>query len=274
MLASADLILVEDSRVTGKLLYQLGIKAAMRRYDDHAEARDRSEILHLLSSKAVALVSDAGTPLVSDPGYKLVRDARAAGHRVTSVPGPSAPIAALTLSGLPSDRFLFLGFLPNKRAARREAFAEFAAVRATLILFENAQRLGTMLADAAATLGDRPAAVVREISKKFEEVIDGPLSQLAARFADSPPKGEIVVVIGPPLTQDSPVDADILAAALRTALATLPPSQAAGQVAKRFGGDRKALYALAQQWKADATGGGDHVGGDDGNGDGNGDGEG
>jgi 16S rRNA (cytidine1402-2'-O)-methyltransferase len=260
VLAQADVILVEDSRVTGKLLHQLGIKAAMRRYDDHAEARDRSEILHLLADKAVALVSDAGTPLVSDPGYKLVRDARAAGHKVTSVPGPSAPIAALTLSGLPSDRFLFLGFLPNKRKARREAFAEFTAVRATLILFENAQRLGAMLDDGAAVLGDRPAAVVREISKKFEEVIDGPLSQLAARFADNPPKGEIVVVIGPPLEQESPLDADMLAAALRAALVTLSPSQAAGQVAKRFGGDRKALYALAQQWKADETGGGDEYG--------------
>jgi 16S rRNA (cytidine1402-2'-O)-methyltransferase len=190
------------------------------------------------------LVSDAGTPLISDPGYKLVRDARDAGHNVVTIPGPCAAIAALTLAGLPTDRFLFLGFLPSKAQARAAAIAEVAAIRATLVLYESGPRLAVTLAALAEGLGDREAAVAREITKRFEECVTDPLSMLAARYADAPPKGEIVVIVAPPGEPEAASDTDA-DAALAEALTRLPLGRAASEVARSLGIDRKALYTRA-----------------------------
>lgn len=250
ILEIADIILVEDSRVTGKLLNHIGKKGKMRVYNDHKGEQERQEILAAIGCKIVALVSDAGTPLISDPGYKLVRDAQAQGAYVTTVPGPSAVIAALTLSGLPSDRFLFEGFLPSKTKARGEILAELKPIKATLIFYENGSRLGGMLADALANLGARQAAVIREITKKFEETVTGSLEELASRYAHEKPKGEIVVVIGPPGAAAPASGADI-EEALREALQRLPASKAAGEVARIYGADRKELYELTNRWKAE-----------------------
>ncbi|WP_417596108.1 16S rRNA (cytidine(1402)-2'-O)-methyltransferase [Parasphingorhabdus sp.] len=249
-LASADIILVEDTRVTAKLLNHIGKKARMMVYNDHKSAADRDAILDAVRCKIVALVSDAGTPLISDPGYKLVRDAQAADLYVTTIPGPSAAIAALTLSGLPSDRFLFEGFLPSKSKARSESLAALKTLNASLIFYENGSRLGAMLADSLAVLGDRKAAVVREITKRFEEAVTGSLSELATRYGMEKPKGEIVVIIGPPGAPEPASEADI-EAALREALERLPASKAAGEVAKAFNTDRKALYELTNRWKSE-----------------------
>ena len=243
-LRRADRILAEDTRVTAKLLNHIGAKVPMRRYDDHASDEDRQRIVAELSEQAIALVSDAGTPLISDPGYKLVRAARAAGQAVHTVPGPSAAIAALTLGGLPSDRFLFVGFLPAKSKARAEAIAELAGVRATLIFYESGPRLADSLRELAKQLGSREAAVVREISKVHEECVTGTLSELAERYADAAPKGEIVILAGPPTPAGAPSDEE-LDAALDDALANLTPSRAAAAVAERLGVPRKRAYARA-----------------------------
>ena len=200
-----------------------------------------------MHDQAVALVSDAGTPLVSDPGYRLVREARAAGIAVTSLPGPSAPVVALTLSGLPSDRFLFAGFLPSKDKARRDVLAELDCVRATLVFFETAPRLTKSLAAIGEVLPGRELAVARELTKLFEECRSGNAAELIAHYEAHPPRGEIVLLVGPPHEQvGGVVDADAL---LREALETEKPSQAASQVAKATGLDRKALYARALELK-------------------------
>lgn len=244
VLEAADLIAVEDSRVTAKLLHHIGVKRPMTPYHDHNADAVRPGLVAQMGEKVVALVSDAGTPLISDPGYKLVRDARAAGHLVVTIPGPCAAIAAMTLAGLPTDRFFFLGFLPAKAQARAAAIEEVANIRATLILYESGPRLAACLRALAEGLGDREAGVAREISKKFEECVTGTLSSLADRYEGAPPKGEIVVIIGPPggAPPPSDVDAD---AALREALTRLPPAKAAGEVAKALRLDRKQLYARA-----------------------------
>lgn len=245
ILATVDLIACEDTRVTGKLLHLCGIKQRMVRHDDHAGEADRAALVARLGTEAIALVCDAGTPLISDPGYQLVRDARAAGHAVTTIPGPCAATAALTLAGLPSDRFLFVGFLPAKVGARAKALAELAGIRASLIFYESGPRLSASLAAMAAALGDRSACVVRELTKLHEETQAGTLSALAARFANAP-KGEIVVVVGPPApTAPEPVDAESLRAALRAAMRDAPASRAARDVAKRFGIARDEAYAIA-----------------------------
>jgi 16S rRNA (cytidine1402-2'-O)-methyltransferase len=248
ILSSADLVAVEDSRVTAKLLRHIGVKRPMTPYHDHNADRVRPDLIAQMAEKAVALVSDAGTPLISDPGFKLVRDARAAGVEIHTVAGPCAAIAALTLAGLPTDRFFFLGFLPPKAAARASAIAEVVAVRATLILYESGPRLGAALAALQQGLGDREAAVAREISKKFEETVTGRLSELAARYADTPPKGEIVIVIGPPGETEPAGEAEI-DAALTDAMKRLSPSRAAAEVAERLGLARRAVYERAQALK-------------------------
>ena len=244
ILSHAAVIAVEDSRVTGKLLNHIGVKRPMTPYHDHNAEDVRPGLIARMGMEAVALVSDAGTPLISDPGYKLVRDARAAGHTVWTIPGPCAAVAALTLAGLPTDRFMFLGFLPSKAQARAAAIAEVASIRATLVLYESGPRLAATLGALAEGLGDREAAVTREITKHFEEAVTGTLSDLAARYADAPPKGEIVLVIAPPGAPEaaSAADAD---AALAEALTRLSTGQAASEVAKALGVDRKALYARA-----------------------------
>ncbi len=249
ILAAADVIAVEDSRVTAGLLRHIGVKRPMQPYHDHNAEHVRPALVARMGVEAVALVSDAGTPLISDPGYKLVRDARAAGHAVVTIPGPCAAIAALTLAGLPTDRFLFCGFLPPKEKARADAIAEIAGIRATLVFYESGPRLAATLAALAVGLGDREAAVTREITKRFEEAVTGTLSTLAARYADGGPKGEIVVVVAPP-GEAPPPSAEDADTALAEALTRLPASKAAGEVAKRFGLDRKALYARAMAMKA------------------------
>ena len=244
ILTKVDLIAVEDSRVTAKLLHRIGTKRPMAPYHDHNADRVRPGLIARMGDEAIALVSDAGTPLISDPGYKLVRDTRAAGHMVTTIPGPCAAIAALTLAGLPTDRFFFLGFLPAKEKARADAIAEVAAVRATLILYESGPRLATTLAALAHGLGDREAAVAREISKTYEETVSAPLSVLAVRYADTPPKGEIVVIVAPPGEAEAPSEADA-DALLIEALDRLSVGQAASEVAKATGLPRRGLYARA-----------------------------
>jgi 16S rRNA (cytidine1402-2'-O)-methyltransferase len=243
-LRNADRILVEDTRVTAKLLAHIGAKVPMTRYDDHSSDAERERIVACLGEQAIALVSDAGTPLISDPGYKLVRAARAAGHAVHTVPGPSAAIAGLTLAGLPTDRFLFLGFLPAKAKARSDAVAEIAGVRATLVVYESGPRLGDTLAALATQLGERDAAVAREISKLHEECVAGTLSELAERYANAAPKGEIVIVVGPPREPAEAGDAE-LDAALDEALTRLSPSRAAAEVADKLRLPRKRAYARA-----------------------------
>jgi 16S rRNA (cytidine1402-2'-O)-methyltransferase len=244
ILSQADVIAVEDSRVTAKLLAHIGVKRTMLPYHDHNADRVRPGLIARMAREAVALVSDAGTPLISDPGFKLVRDARAAGHMVTTLPGPCAAVAALTLAGLPTDRFFFLGFLPPKAKARGDAIAEVAAVRATLILYESGPRLGATLAALADGLGPREAAVAREISKTFEECVTGTLPELAARYAEAGPKGEIVVVVGPP-GETNAADAADADALLAEALARLPLAKAAAEVAKATGLQKRDLYARA-----------------------------
>lgn len=243
-LRDAQCILVEDTRVTAKLLRHIGAKVPMSRYDDHSTDEERAEIVARLGDQSIALVSDAGTPLISDPGYKLVRAARAAGHAVHTVPGPNAAVAALTLAALPTDRFLFLGFLPSKEKARTEAIAEVAQVRATLVLYESGPRLAHTLSALARQLPGRDAAVVREITKLHEESVTGTLHDLAERYAREAPRGEIVVVVGPP-PEAPPASDNDLDAALDEALQRLSPSRAAAEVAESLGVPRKRAYARA-----------------------------
>ena len=243
-LCRADYILAEDKRVSAKLLAHIGAKAPMTAYHDHSDDKLRERILADLGTKAVALISDAGTPLISDPGYKLVRAARRAGHAVHTLPGPCAAIAALTLAGLPTDRFLFLGFLPAKAKARAEAIAEVAAVRASLVLYESGPRLSESLAALAEGLGGREVAVIREISKLHEETVTGSLAELAERYSTALPKGEIVIVVGPPPAREIPTD-DELDKALRVALANMSASRAAADVANSLGVPKKRAYARA-----------------------------
>jgi len=243
-LRTADLVLVEDSRVTARLLAHAKAKAKMRRYDDHSTDQERAEIVAGLGTSAVALVSDAGTPLISDPGYKLVRAAREAGHSIRTVPGPCAAIAALTIAGLPTDRFLFLGFLPARAKARADAIAQVAGVRATLVLYEAGQRLGDSLLALANVLGAREAAVARELTKLHEECVAGTLPELAARYADENPKGEMVIVVGPPIEAEAVSDDD-LDRMLEEAMAKVSVSRAAADVARRLNIPRKRAYARA-----------------------------
>lgn len=243
--AAADVVACEDTRVTGKLLHLLGLKAPLLRHDDHADDRARQALIERMASEVVVLVSDAGTPLISDPGYRLVRDARAAGRMVTTVPGACAAIAALTLSGLPTDRFLFAGFLPAKAKARADAIAELAAIKATLVFYESGPRLPASLAALAEGLGAREATVARELTKLHEEAVSGPLAELAAHYAE-PPRGEIVIVVAPPGDAVRP-DADeaSIDAALRDALADAPAAKAAKRVAAALGIAREVAYARA-----------------------------
>jgi 16S rRNA (cytidine1402-2'-O)-methyltransferase len=246
-LRGADAIACEDTRVTAKLLARHGVSTPLLAYHEHNAARMRPRLLERLRrGEAIALVSDAGTPLVSDPGFKLVREAIAEGLPVTTLPGPSAALAALVLSGLPTDRFLFAGFLPPKPAARRRALAELGAVPATLVVFEGASRLAEALADMAATLGDRPAAVAREITKLYEEVRRGALRELAAHYAAAgPPRGEVVVVVGPPPADAPAMTEDTLDAQLEAALAQMSLKDASAAVAAATGLKRRDVYARA-----------------------------
>jgi 16S rRNA (cytidine1402-2'-O)-methyltransferase len=250
VLNGCDLLLAEDTRVTGKLLAAYGLSKTMARYDEHAAERARPRIMAALEAgQSVALVSDAGTPLVSDPGYRLVKEVVEAGFRVFPIPGPSAALAALTLAGLPTDRFLFAGFTPPKSAARRTFLAEFAQARATLIFYETAPRLRASLEDMLAVFGPRQAAVTRELTKLYETAVRGTLDQLAVDPALEEPKGEIVVLVGPGVAEAaSAADADL---ALAEALTRLAPGEAASEVAKALGLNRRDLYRRALTLKDD-----------------------
>ena len=249
LLKAAEIVAVEDSRVTGKLLHHLGLKKKMRRYNDHSGEAERESLVASARGAVVALVSDAGTPLISDPGYKLVRSARKAGVPVFTIPGASAVTAALSICGLPTDRFLFAGFLPNKAKARVETLTELGQVKATLVFYEAGPRLAASLSAIAETYGDREVAVARELTKKFEEVVTGTASELAARYAAQEPKGEIVLIIGPP-ADDVAYDTGDVDAALREALDTMSAAKAAGVIAKRFGLERSDVYTRATQLKS------------------------
>jgi 16S rRNA (cytidine1402-2'-O)-methyltransferase len=251
ILQAADIVAVEDSRVTGKLLNHLGLKKRMVRYNDHSGDGARDAILTAALNGVVALVSDAGTPLISDPGYRLVRAARDTGINVVPVPGASAAIAALSVSGLPTDRFLFAGFLPPKQKARAEALAELGTVRATLIFYESSPRLIPTLNDIDIVLPGRELVVAREITKKFEEYKAGSAQELIEYYNAHPPKGEITLLVGPPV--EAPVNSAIdLEQAMQEALKSLSPAKAAAEISKRTGIDRSELYALANRLKGKA----------------------
>jgi len=250
-LAGADHVAVEDTRHTGRLLTHFGIATPMLRYDEHSAAAQRPRILAILADGgSVALVSDAGTPLISDPGYKLVSEARAAGARVHAVPGACAAVAALSVAGLPTDAFMFTGFLPPKTAARRTRIEALAAVPATLAFYEAPHRLGAALADLAAVLGAREAIVARELTKRFETVDTGTLAELAARYGETDVKGEIVILVGPP--GEVVVDEAEAETLLGEALKRLPASAAAAEVARVTGRNRRELYRLAMALKDEA----------------------
>ena len=246
-LRGVDLIACEDTRTTSVLLARNGIATRSTPYHEHNAERARAGLIEKLQAGArIALVSDAGTPLISDPGYKLVMAALEAGVAVTTCPGPSAMLAALTLSGLPSDRFFFAGFMPNRGAARRTVLAELAPIKATLIVYEAPHRLAESLADMAAVLGPRLAAVARELTKRFEEVRRGSLATLAAHYDEAgAPKGELVIVIGPPGEATFSLTDSAIDSRLRTLLETSSLREAAAELAAATGLPRRMLYARA-----------------------------
>ncbi len=250
VLAGADLIACEDTRVTRKLLDRYAIATPVTAYHEHNAAKARPALLRRLGDgAAVALVSDAGTPLISDPGFKLVRAAQDGGHLVTAVPGPSAVLTALTIAGLPTDQFFFAGFLPPKQAARRSRIAELARVPGTLVLFESGPRIAASLADLAAGLGaNREAALCRELTKLHEEIRRGELDQLAQACAGGPLRGEIVIVIAPPQAA-AQMDEAQSESLLHDALARLSLKDAVAEVAQLTGRRRREVYqnALALQ---------------------------
>jgi 16S rRNA (cytidine1402-2'-O)-methyltransferase len=244
-LAGADLIACEDTRVTRKLLDRYGIETPLTPYHDHNAAPARPALLRRLAEgAALALVSDAGTPLISDPGYKLVRAAQDAGHLVTALPGPSSVLAALTVAGMPTDQFLFAGFLPPKQAARRTRIAELARVPATIVLFESGSRIAATFADLAAGLGPREAAICRELTKLHEEVRRGDLETLAQGAAAGESRGEFVVIIAPPPAAEAP-SAEDTETLLREALVRVSLKDAVAEVAAATGLPRRELYQRA-----------------------------
>ena len=246
-LAAADLIACEDTRVTSKLLARYAIARPLLPYHEHNASVMRPRLLtELQAGRAVALVSDAGTPLISDPGYRLVREAQAAGHKVTAIPGPSAALAALVIAGLPTDRFFFEGFLPPREAARRSRIADLAAIPATLILFETGPRLPAALRDLAAGLGAREAAVCRELTKLHEEVRRGDLGRLAHDYAQGAEmRGEFVIVIAPPQEQAGLVGQDQVDELLRSVLSTSSLKDAVEAVTAASGQPRRLVYQRA-----------------------------
>ncbi|MCW6509577.1 16S rRNA (cytidine(1402)-2'-O)-methyltransferase [Lichenifustis flavocetrariae] len=255
-LAAADTIIAEDTRVTKVLLAHYGIATPLVTYHEHNAAVMRPHLLaRLKAGAALALVSDAGTPLVSDPGYKLVSEALAEHIPVIPIPGASAVLAALVVAGLPTDRFFFEGFLPPKSAARRARIAVLAAVPGTLVFFESGRRITETLADLAAVLGPRQAAIARELTKHYETVRRGPLPELAATLAtEDPPKGEIVLLVGPPDTEISELTPEELDVKLRAALERLAVKDASAVVAAETGLPRRQIYARAVELTAERRG--------------------
>ncbi|WP_448580235.1 16S rRNA (cytidine(1402)-2'-O)-methyltransferase [Thermaurantiacus sp.] len=245
-LCRAGLVACEDKRVTARILSRIGSRRPMIAFHDHSTPRERDALLARMERESVALVSDAGTPLISDPGHDLVREARARGIPVTTAPGPCAAIAALSIAGLPANRFFFQGFLPARAQARDSAIEALVAVPGTLLFHETGPRLGSTLAALSRILGDRDAAVARELTKLHEEVVRGTLSALAARYQGTVPKGEMVVLVAPRSEELSPAEGDeAVDAALRRALGTMSPGKAAASVAQAFGIPRAEIYRRA-----------------------------
>jgi 16S rRNA (cytidine1402-2'-O)-methyltransferase len=249
VLARADIVYCEDTRHSRTLFSHFGIGATLRPYHEHSSDEQRERALaELEEGKIVALISDAGTPLVSDPGFKLVREAVAAGHPVVAIPGASAVLSALSVAALPTDAFFFAGFLPPKEAARRSRIAELAAVPGSLVFYEAPSRTGATLADLAAVLGPRPAAVARELTKLHEEVQRAPLDALAESFARQEPKGEIVILVGPPVAGE--VSDGAIEERLGEALAGMSVRDAAKTVAEVLGVPKARVYDLALKMKS------------------------
>ena len=255
ILAGADVLACEDTRVTQKLLraYDITVAKIFPYHEHNAETVRPKLMARLRAGEKIALVSDAGTPLISDPGYKLVREAVEENIAVYAAPGASASLAALVSAGLPTDRFLFAGFLPSRRSARQQSLREVVAVPASLVFYESARRLADSLGDMAEVLGSRPAAVARELTKLYEEIRRGPLDELAAYYAAAgAPKGEVVIVVGAPGKESSEVDIDSM---LRDALGEMSLRDAAATVSEASGQPRRKVYARALELsKADKKG--------------------
>ncbi len=250
VLARADVIYCEDTRHSRTLLQHFSLRAPLKSYHEHNAAAQRPRIVDELASGArVVLISDAGTPLISDPGYKLVRDVVAAGHAVISLPGASAVLAALTQAGLPSDAFLFAGFLPTRSAARKTHLETLKRVSATLIFYEAPSRIADTLADLNVVLGPRQAAVARELTKRYEEVIRGSLQDLAARVAQQPARGEYAIVVGPPVEME--VSDQAIEAALSDVMRDMRLKDAAKTVAEALGVARKRVYDIGLKLKGE-----------------------
>jgi 16S rRNA (cytidine1402-2'-O)-methyltransferase len=251
VLARADAVLCEDTRHSRTLLSHFGIGTPARPYHEHNAAKERPRVLaDLTAGQRIALISDAGTPLVSDPGWKLVREAIDAGHRVEALPGASATLSALAVGGLPTDAFLFAGFLPPKSVGRRARIVELSAVPATLVFFEAPSRVAEAIADLAAVLGSRPAALARELTKMHEEVRRAPLDQLAAELDGVAIKGEAVILVGPP--QETEVTDDVISARLVPALEELSLRDAAKAVADALGVPKSRVYDLGLRTRKEA----------------------
>ncbi|MGB6791595.1 MAG: 16S rRNA (cytidine(1402)-2'-O)-methyltransferase [Pseudolabrys sp.] len=253
VLAGADVIACEDTRVTRKLIERYGITTPLTAYHEHNAAEARPKLLaRLAGDQAIALVSDAGTPLISDPGYKLVRAACEAGHSVTALPGPSSVLAALSVAGLPTDRFFFEGFLPPKQAARQKRAAVLANIPSTLVMFESGPRVAAMLADLAAAFGKRTAAVCRELTKLHEEVRRGDLETLAHEYtAGAETRGEFVIVVAPPAEEEE--ISDNVDELLRQALRRVSVKDAVGEVALVTGRPRREVYQRALNLSRDVA---------------------
>lgn len=251
VLQQADLIACEDTRVTGKLLKYFNIKTPMVSYNDHNGPKVRPKLVRdITAGKSVAIVSDAGTPLISDPGYKLVADCVENGIKVIPVPGASALLAGLVVSSLPTDRILFVGFLPSKSKAKLDALESVTRIDATLVFYENGSRLAATLKALSDALGDREAAIGRELTKLYEETIRGTLNTLAMQFETRPQaKGEIVIVVGPPAEQDA-LSEDKIDDALLKALETMTVRDASAEIAALSGHTKRSIYAKALELQA------------------------
>lgn len=258
-LAAVDVIACEDTRITRRLLERYCISAELTPYHEHNAGAARPKLLQRLKlGESIALVSDAGTPLISDPGFKLVREARAAGHPVTALPGASSVLTALSVAALPTDRFFFEGFLPAKQSARRARIAELSAIDATLVLFESGNRVRETISDLAETLGERDAAVCRELTKLHEEVLRAPLARLAGETDDLETRGEFVLVIGPPAADAQTITAEALDDVLRGALKDFTLKDAVAHAVALSGRPRREVYARALELVKEARPKGRH----------------
>jgi 16S rRNA (cytidine1402-2'-O)-methyltransferase len=257
-LAGVDVIACEDTRITRRLTERYGIAAELTPYHEHNAATARPKILaRLAEGAAIALVSDAGTPLISDPGFKLVREACAAGHAVTALPGPSSVLTALSVAALPTDRFFFEGFLPAKEGARRARLSELARIDATLVLFESGNRVQATLADMTGIMGTREAAICRELTKLHEEVTRGSLAELAGEAATLETRGEFVLVIGPPAADTQMLTDEALDNLLRDQLKRHSVKDAVAHAVELSGRPRREVYARALELAKETHGDGE-----------------